>query len=741
MNPPGGKVRYLMDIMSNPVYGDPIARPASHEDEGRGINTGLAFLAENPEAFGLVSEACPVSARNILVAASGHGMEVSVGAPTYSVDSADLDALFDAPFGGLLPRTSENETLLRATFGARRGRGEHLVSRLGAVLCEAVALQVLQGSARGASPEQTALLLGWELRAKLNGFRDSLRATGNLPPRAEAALTVSFAACRVRDDGVGDYKLDLFSAGDFRVFLLDRKGMHPLGMQEAALLSPDEDVRLAVRTVSVHHPEPFALLLLSDSVCALNAAEYRTLRENPGMIWRYRMRLEDRFLRLITDCVWENEFGERATRYFTGRTNGYSSSSGAMLLRMAGGAYEVLRTNCRKRLTELESVISLLPEGYDAANRPAQPARVETERAYLRRLFDRDPTLETRMMGALRLCILEKLNAGDEEVCPPPEGVPAYVRLKPSDVAAVFRRYDSANDGDRALIEENGKVLRESLSDHWVSLRPAFLAAEGREGDRPLPEERSRGDRLFETCLLLGGRLSATLAERRAVVDTLAELLAEASEVLRVCGNDWVCGRAGTDGAAAWAATLEERLPEALAPLRRGWPQRTDEYRSYLSAYAHEREKLFRLDISAPNGFFAADWEGIRAGTLPDARWQALRRSLTASPETAGYVELLDSIRRISRGTARLTARIRSRAAEDCTVREMTARPELLLAALRGAVNEDLDWGADVLSLVDNVIRGEYRTVVRRWQETCELHTRQAEAFEAYRAMYEGDIL
>lgn len=725
-----------MDMMTNSAYGDPIARPAAHEEE-RGLLGGMAFLAENPEAFGLVPDACPVATRDLLVAVNGHSAEGGAISPTHPVESLEVDQLFETVFSGLLPRTDENAAILRATFGTGRELQEHLVSRFCAVLCEAAAYRILRGPAHGASLEQTSLLLGQELKGKLNSLRTVLEnADGGAAPRDPVFFTVSFAACRLRDGGEGDYEVDIFSAGDFRVYLLDRKGLSPLWVADTPVLSPDTDIRPVGRTVRLHHPEPFALFLLSDSVCALNAAEHRALRENPGMLWRYRMRLEDRLLRLVTDCVWEHEFGERASRYFTGRSNGRDSASGAMLLRTAGGAYEVFRADCHKRLSELESVIALLPEGYDPVNRPVQPSRVDTERAYLRRLTDRDPSLGEALTEALRLCVLEKLEPPAGEAPLPPDGVPAYVRLSHEDVCAVFRRYDCENDEDNALISANRHALRESLAAHWVTLRPALLSISRGEASPEAEEHRRRADRRYAACLALGARLSSLLTARRRTTEELESLLSQALEVLRTQGNDWACGRAASDSPASWARRLTEELPAALAPLSDGWPAETEEYRACLSAYTAERERLFAMDI-ASLGAFAADWEGIRDGNLPAARWEALRE---AAGPSAVYGELLDSLCRISRGTGALVARVASRAAAERMARDLTARPELRLAALRGSLIEDADWGDDLLSLTDDATRAEYRSVVRRWQETRELHTRQAEAFEAYRAMYEREL-
>ena len=58
------------------------------------------------------------------------------------------------------------------------------------------------------------------------------------------------------------------------------------------------------------------------------------------------------------------------------------------------------------------------------------------------------------------------------------------------------------------------------------------------------------------------------------------------------------------------------------------------------------------------------------------------------------------------------------------------------IAALRGAAYEDPDWGNEIISVMDNATRNEFRATVRRWQETRRLLEHQKQAFEAYSAMY-----
>ena len=69
--------------------------------------------------------------------------------------------------------------------------------------------------------------------------------------------------------------------------------------------------------------------------------------------------------------------------------------------------------------------------------------------------------------------------------------------------------------------------------------------------------------------------------------------------------------------------------------------------------------------------------------------------------------------------------------------RELANRPELRMAALRGAAYEDSDWGDEVIAAMDTATRNEYRAMVRRWKENCLLIEQQKEAYQTYSTMYQ----
>ncbi len=688
--------------------------------------TGMAFLSENPEAYGFVPDACPVVTSDLLVAVNGQSAMGGVVFPTYPVERGGVDGLFDALFGGLIHRTDDNARLLRATFGESEGMQEHPIARYCAALAEAVALQILNGPARGASFEQTCLMLGGEIPRKLARLRETVCGDG-LTSRDSVFFTVSFGACRVTPEGGGDYTVDIFAAGDFRVFLLDGEGLHPLWLTDTSVLSPDSSAIPTGKSLAIHHPEPFAVLLLSDSICAPGAAETRALRENPGMIWRYRMRLEDQLLRLITSCVREQEFGERAARFFMGRSRGRDSASGAMTILREGASYEVFRSVCQTRLARLEDMIALMPEGYDPDRVPEQLPLEEVERNHLRRLLEQDAGLSDRVSEALRLCSLDKLRKGKDDVkIPLPADVPAYRRLGRDEVWETYRRYDRENDTDRARVEENRRILRENLTDHWIALRPHLLKAAARPSS--VSAERS-----YAACAEMNRRLGMMLTTRKKTLASLERLLSDSLSILRADGKDWLEGRAGDCSVASWAEGLADGIPAALLPVLSGWREETRRYRSLLTAYTYERELLFRMDISRAEGFFADDWQAIYDGTMTAPRWNALRDSLDTP---AAYRDLLESLRRVSKGTGALLARIESRGAERRMARELANRADLQIAALRASAYEDQDWGESVVAIMDTPRRREHRDIVRRWHETRELDIRRAASYAAYSAAY-----
>lgn len=697
----------------------------------------MTFLAENPEAFGLVPDACPLSTKHLLIAANGHSAEGGSISPMIDTEEKGIDGVFSV-YGDLFPRTEEIAEALQAAFGTNKSGQEYPVSRYCATLAEVTALQILRNSAFDASFEQTRVMLTDGLRRNMKAFRNSFRNEEGKLLWSDDFFTVSLGICRIREAGGGNYTADVFSAGDFSLYLLDATGMSPLWCTETPFFSCVDrgEELLAGKTVRFHHPEPFALLLISESVWGVNASEMRSLRSNQGLIWRYRMRLEDYFLRLITDCVREYEFGTRAVHFFMGRSHGHDSASGAMTILRDGVSYEVFRLHCQNRLSVLSELTELLPDGYDPHNIPHPETRTATELAYLRQLLERDSDLADRLVDALQSCTVDKLRKGPSaESVPPPENVPDYTRLEWETVHRAYRVYDSENDGDRTRIENNARVMKESLSEHWITLRP--LLTELRHNLPPeIQNYRRVSDQMYDSCRDMNRRLSALLEVRRETVSSIGKLLADGLDTLDAEGNDWVCGRAGTDSVMAWADPLATQLPLMLQNLQRDWKQQTEQYRTLLTAYTAERNKLFLRDICEEKGSFSSDWRAMRDGCLPEGRWELFRDRLANAPDTEAFLNLFDSLYRISHGTGVLLHRIRTRAAENRMARDLSDRQDLQLLALRGAAYEDPDWGDAVIRVMDMATRNDFRATVRKWQRTCELIEKRKKAYMEYSAMY-----
>lgn len=703
--------------------------------EAEFLRPEMAFLAENPEAFGLVPDACPLATKHLLIAANGHGADGGINAPVYEITRLGVDGLY-ALYGDLLPHNDEIADALQTALGDSKNLQEHPVARYCSILAEVTALQVLRGTANGASPEQTRVLLNDSIRHGLSSLYHFFNSDESDQPLDKRFLSVSMGICRVLEAEDGDYIAEIYAAGDFSLYLMDQSGMAPLWNTVTPVFAVDGEEGLQTTSIRFHHPEPFALLLVSESVTALNATEHRSIRGNAGMIWKYRMRLESRFLRLLTDCVREYEFGDRATRFFVGRTHGRDSASGAITVLRNGITYETFRDLCQNRLLALEHAMELLPNGYDPHSVPVPVSRTDTEIAYIRRLLDQNAEVSDRLSNALRLCVLRKFEGGKPtEIPPEPAGVPDYDRLEWEEIREAFRLFDVENDSDRAHVTDNTRILRECLSEHWITLRPALLSEED-SYRRDVRTHRALSELTYQTCLEMNARLAELLTARRDTIGLVRSLLADSLDVLDAEGNDWICGRACSDTTRVFADKLVDELPSVLAYLRSDWRADTEAYRSLLTAYTAQREDLFRRDIHPDLGGFAEDWQGIMEGTLDEERWDELRERLMATPETAQYADLFDALRRISRGTGTLQNRIRARAAENRMARYLSDDPDLRVSALRGAAYEDPDWGTDVIAVMDTATRNEYRAMVRRWQEDCEMMAQQKQAYREYSTMY-----
>ncbi len=706
------------------------------------LRADMAFVAENPEAFGFVSDAFPAVTDNCLIAAAGCDGEAGLSSFTYPT-AGGLAGLYGSVYTGILAPDAMADEILSHTFGTDTGRHEHPIARYVAALAEATAAQWLSDPPADASYDDVARRLGEDIPAALADLRENLCRDG-LTARDADLYAVSLAVCRMKDCGNDRYDLDILVAGDFRVFLLDANGLRPLHLPPAAVLSPEGDrVPMTGKRVRLRHPSPFAILLLSGSACAANAAEAQNIRENPGLVWRYRMRREAHLLRILTSLSRESEFGDRAGQFFTGRASGRESASGAMAMRCGNASFDAFRADCLARLRHVEDMIALLPDGYDPAKVPPLPSRTETENNYIRRLITQEPRLSEQVTDALRALAMDKLHGARDESVPPPEDVPDLRRLTYEDVHAVYRVYDAENGEDYEAIRRNRAMLREQLAEHWVTLRPILLgvtdgAAEGGDGSAENRAQERAGDRTYATLLQLNARFGQLWERRRAELDTVSALLARHSGILQASGEDWLRGHTGADIAAMWADSTADELAYALQAFANTYERTEAAYRSLLTAYTAERDHLFAEDAERPGGAFADVWDALRDGRMPPEQAAAFRAAIEAGTEGERYVDMWDDLCIISRGTGARMARVRDRAADRRMARDIAARMDIRVAALRASAYRDADWGDAVCDLLDTAHRNSYFTMVRRWQETCELRTRQAAAYEEYRSLYEG---
>ncbi len=742
-------------LLTDDAHSSPDASP---------LREGMAFVAENPEAFGFISDAYPVVTDEWMMAAHGRESEAGVASFTFPAVGG-AEGLYEHVFADILQPDKLTTAMLTHTFGKETARREHPIARYVAALTEAVTLKAVSGPLGEASCEEVASRLGKAIPRALAALRENLCSDG-LTARQSELYAVSMALCRMKRTGNGQYTLDLFSAGDYRVYLLDAAGLRPLWLTPTPGLSPDAAVEPpAAKRVILRHPSPFAVLLLSDSACATGTAERQRLKQNPGLVWHYRMRMEANILRILTALSKETDFGERAGRFFTGRASGRESASGALLMRCGKVPFDAFRADCLTRLRHVEDMLALLPDGYNPAKVPSLPSRTETETAYIRRLLSQEQGLPERVTDALRALALDRLTAETAESVPLPEDVPDLRRLTREDVTEAFRIYDAENAEDYAHIRRNRATLREQLSDHWVTLRPILLAVSRELHDPPPPvateepEDESLAedlsavsgedeispaptdtpaDRAYASLLRLNARLGGLWRERLACRDALAAHLDAHTAILRSMGEDWLHARAGMEDAPRWADTAAGELSDALRDLANTYERTETEYRSLLSAYMAERDLLFRRDAETPGGAFYTDWTAMLDGTMTERHRVAFRGAILDDPSADGYVKLWDDLCVISRGTSARLSRVHDRAADRRMARDIAGRAEIRIAALRASAYRDTDWGEAVCDLLDTAHRNSYFTMVRRWQETCELMQRQAAAYEEYRVLYEG---
>ena len=693
-------------------------------DTERNLSRSLAFgsfLSENAEAFGLVSDAHPVTTSTVMIAANGHAADDGMHPPTFSVSGKGVDGLYDGLYSGLLHRSDANEAILRLTFGESEGRQTHPIARYSAALVTSLAYQTLSDMT-GAGGCDCAASLSSVLPDGIDSVRDVMRAAVGPRPGSEHFFAVSFCACRVTPVGEGNFGVDIFHAGDFSLYILDEKGMAPLYVCDSDMLEPLDTSVVSWAYLELEHPEPFALLLLSKSVLELSTKDFRAMQDRPGMIWRYRMRSEDQWLRLVTSTAKEEDLAENAERFFAGRAVGRDSASGAWLI--LNGSYDAFRTACRSRLHQLEHLISLLPKGYDALH-PVEQSPLGA--------FRTRPGLVERTMDAIAKRAASLLHRVQDENDIDFAGSDGALRLTAGAVREVFLSYDCKNQADRQQIEKNKKVICDLLSEHWTTLRPLFCR-------RPMSDELTRemcerSDSAAATCVALKNRIAFLVGRRRRIMENIRRGLQDGLDVLSRQSGDWISGVGGDGSAYEWFREAGGRIPAMVAAAKEEYTKTTDRLRGLQAAYTQERAMSFALDTSEGGPWYTCCRQ-IMEGDLPADIWRVYANDVAEHAE--GYTDFLHVIRTVSERNHALREQMQSRGAERRTLLALSGDEDWQIACLLAALREDAAWGEQVGTLVDNGFRNEYKALCRRWMEEKELLLRQKEAFEAYRQMYEA---
>ncbi len=688
-------------------------------------SAGGAFLSENREAYELISDAHPIVTDKLLLAVNGYAPEDGMRPPTFTVAMGGVEGLYEKLYRELIESNDIHDHVLRLTFGEMEGRQTHPLARYSAALAELEALDILtcwsEKDENVLPPEICAERLAKEIPQCIDALRDVIRTETGPRPGSERFFNVSLGACRVSPVGNGVYYVDVFSAGDFSLFLLDAQGMRPLWIRETALITCGGGAEVVTERLILQHPEPFALFLLSKGICEPSTADQRGISEHPGLIWRHRMRMEELFVRLLTTGNDPLEVADAAVQLLAGRCHGWDSVSGAFLI--CGGSYESLKVACQPRLTRLEHMIALFPRGYDPEHMPQPMGKETVEKAFVQGVFRTRPRILEKTKETLSVLATEMLK---NEM----DGTPCDVRqapdlLTPDDVRAVFVVFDSQNTTDRQKLSANKGHIRDLLSEHWLTLRP--LLAEDIQAD-------PSGALAYDACLRLQKYVNRLTAYRRTLMEELQRHLTLDLETLMFQKDDWLRGRGGDDSVGAWFDAVGKDLSAQVDKTRKEWNRLSECLRSMRSAYTEERDRLFASDTKKQGCTWKDTYSQILDGTLDADSWFRYQHAIET--RIPAYSELLKVIKTLSERNGELCERIRERAAERKTASTIAEAEHWQTQCLLGALREDSAWGDTCLAMIDNGIRNEYRAAVRRWQEETELLVRQKDAFESYRTMY-----
>lgn len=697
-----------------------------------------AFLCGSPVSYGLISDAMPVATRHLLVAANGHAAGLGVSTPLYTAGDAGLEALLTDMFP-MLEQTEVAKDVLRMTFGDCRTRKEHPVSRYCAAMAEIVGTEYLLS-------DQPTDGLGQALSRALAALQTYLDSEDNdrinvrrrgLPPAGSEYYEVSFGACRIGQEKTGTYTVDIVSAGDFRVYLLDAHGIFPLWARQTPRISSERE-GMDGRRLVLKHPEPFGIWLLSGSVASAFHAE-TTGREASSV--RERMRFEERLLQIVAAAADEEELGAQAGRLLADLASGQESVSGAMALPGTGRAgYARLRDACRTRLNRLEEDMALIPDGYDpTGEKELAQTCFEAERRIAQELLASQPELRGRVRRMVERLVQERISflsrapggrplepaAPATETDAPPEGSTDELRLLTApDVFRELDRFEQANREDREHLLRSADRLRSLLAEHWITLRPLLC------GETSAEVEPSGADRQYRCCVEMNRRLEQMRQARQTGLADLRCRLVHYIALLEDEADDWAQGRGNAETCQLLLDACTTDLPEQMAPLAAGWRQGTERYISLQSAYTAEREVLFDRDV-APGGAFADIYARLIEGSLTESEL-ASYRSAVVSGAGESYGRVFDTLAALSFGIGRLRRRISERGAEQSCERQIAEAFDWQFACLRAAVYRAPGWGADVATLIDESVRISYCRALQTWREERALSDRRRRTYDAY---------
>lgn len=682
-----------------------------------------AFLAENPEAYGMISDAHPIASAQLLLAVNGYMADDGMYPPTFTVNEKGVEGLYRGLYETLISRSEINDRLLRRTFGESEGRQIHPIARFSAALTEILAYDYLTGEGEALSATENAEQLSRRLPQGIDALRDVMR--GIVGPRSgsERFFSVSLGGCRVHELSKETYALDVYAAGNFHLYLLDGEGLCPLWTKETDILSGEDTGVVEGQRMTLHHEGPFAIIMLSANACTPSLAEQRSIQERPGLLWRHRMRLEEQLLRLVIDSTDMDHLSEQAAHLFAGRSMGWESITGAVTV--CGGSFDTLRSLCMGRLRKLENLMALLPGGYDPEVPVIRVLQETVEREFVLSAFKTRPRLLEKTTETLSACAMDVLRGAGE---PEMDAVSAagLRRLTYGDVKKVYDFYDTENAADRKAIRQNCRMIRSLLSEHWITLRPLLCWG---------IEDTAEGKAAYDACLRLKQRIGKLTTGRRKLLQDIRNQLADHLAVLDFQGEDWIQGRGGDDSAKGWLEELGTRMPLLSAETMRSWDRVSQYLRTYRTAYTGERENLFAADTKQDTGIWYETYEKILQGTLEDDLWETYGQRVKETSE--GFSELLRMMRALSSRNLVLGQKIEGRAVKRRTLQTISGDEDWQVACMLGALYEDEAWGTACLQMVDNGFRNEHKALIRRHQEKEELMVRQKEAFEAYRRMYE----